>query len=349
MVKNTFLNIALPEEKALARITSSAPPTTWWCPALQSDESTSASESESSFMTCSFGNGNTHCTHSSGPGAECIAADVESTVSDAHVTFAFGTWDIHSPCSSCLNAGCMAEEAESSVSNVQPTFAFGNYEGSYLGLNAGCVADEKGSAASDKLPASTSSGKVTLCLDASITSTFGASALEPQTRLNAKAPAFAPVATVSDEIMSLVESVREVLQGSPDVLSVKVSDVAMGGTTTVLAEVRSSCQGSAIAQQTLSLLKSTLLNTASDSETTYILGYGAQPFQDTSSGFKATIGCVNALQEHSVCWDIYELGFCARRNSCRWCHPKPSDLMQLVVVLKDVHETHPDEIPQENA
>mmetsp|Transcript_71343 Transcript_71343/g.127231 ORF Transcript_71343/g.127231 Transcript_71343/m.127231 type:complete len:405 (+) Transcript_71343:85-1299(+) len=209
-----------------------------------------------------------------------------------------------------------------------------------------------------------SSSKVTLCLDATVTSdgdagsrtklSSKARAFVPtaggfceEVELSSKAPAFVPSAGgfceecaptsegLGGEILGLIEGVREVLQGSPDVLSVQVSEGAMGETTTVLAELRSSGLEAANMAQTLSLLKATLLSMAAESETSYVLGYGAEPFKDTSDGFKATIGCVTPLQEHCVCWDTYELGFCTHRNTCRWLHPLPADLMQFVLVLKE--------------
>mmetsp|Transcript_64271 Transcript_64271/g.114701 ORF Transcript_64271/g.114701 Transcript_64271/m.114701 type:complete len:279 (-) Transcript_64271:135-971(-) len=179
-----------------------------------------------------------------------------------------------------------------------------------------------------------SSGKLTLCLDATVTSTIGASPAGSKTKLSSKAAAFAPHAAVPDEIRYLVEQLREVLQASPDILSVKVSEGFMGGSTTVLAEVRSCSVGAAMVGQTSCLLKATLLNTAAESESTYVLGYKSQPFQDTADGFKATVSCVSSLQEHSVCWDTYELGYCPRRNTCRWCHPLSKDLLQIVVMFK---------------
>mmetsp|Transcript_89446 Transcript_89446/g.154837 ORF Transcript_89446/g.154837 Transcript_89446/m.154837 type:complete len:291 (-) Transcript_89446:104-976(-) len=179
--------------------------------------------------------------------------------------------------------------------------------------------------------------KLTLCLDDTVTSTIGTPPGRAKTKLSSKARAFAPVAAVDPELSYLVETMRETLHSSPDVLSVTVSDGIMGGSATVLAEVRSSCSclGAATIFQMLCMLKATLLNAAAESETAYVLGYGAEPFQDLHCGFQATVGCVSPLQEHSVCWDTYEQGFCPRRNTCRWCHPLPSDLMQVVVMLKE--------------
>lgn len=198
-----------------------------------------------------------------------------------------------------------------------------------------------------------SAGRLTLCLDAAVSSTVGPVPArvktklnskarsfapfsgEPETKLSSKAPAFAPQAAVPDEMRYLIEQVREVLQASPDILSVQVSEGFMGGTTTVLGEVRSCSLGAAQLGQTISLLKATLLNIAAESESTYVLGYKAQPFQDTRDGFRATVSCVSSLQEHSVCWDTYQLGYCPRRKTCRWCHPSSKDLLQLVVMFKE--------------
>lgn len=189
------------------------------------------------------------------------------------------------------------------------------------------------------------SDKVTLCLDASVRSSEGGDA-GGRTKLSSRARAFVPTARgfceetsppaegIGEEIRCVIQGVQEMLEGSPDVLGVQVSAGSMGETTTVLAELRSSGLEATTIEQTLSLLKATLLKMASESETVYVLGYHAEPFKDTKNGFKATIGCVTSLHEHSACWDVYELGCCTHGNRCRWWHPLPTDLMQILVELK---------------
>jgi hypothetical protein len=87
------------------------------------------------------------------------------------------------------------------------------------------------------------------------------------------------------------------------------------------------------------MIKSTLLEAAGQSQCTYILGYATDPFDDMDDGgFRARIGCIPCEQEDSICWDTYQKGFCPRLSSCRWCHPKQSDLVTLEVVLEKVGE-----------
>merc|ERR1719183_1285170 len=81
--------------------------------------------------------------------------------------------------------------------------------------------------------------------------------------------------------------------------------------------------------------KAALLNAATQSESTYILGYGDTPFKDLDPlSFSATIGCVPAAHHDSACWEIYEKGFCPRCATCRWKHPSETDMMRVIVMIK---------------
>lgn len=340
VLKNTFLDIAEPEEKVHARRSSSAPPA--WKPlnpchdgiewdgnaALPSDVSTPSnwstaeSDDESSPLT-----------------TEGSVGDLDGQDTDD----AYPTTDY------------IAEGSEYAASDTQPP-SKGKVT---LCLDAlGFTSETEGSDYASSDTHTSSNGKFKLCLDATVESSPVVPTNAMKTKLSSKAPAFAPgctrgvpdhvcntepdghsmpwpVGVMNKEIHVLVQRVREVLQKSHDILSVNVSESSMGGTTSVHAVVRRGSLGAVLKGQTALLLQNTLLATAEQSESTYILGYKAQPFQDTQDGFKATVGCVTALQEHSICWDTYELGFCPRRNTCRWCHPLPKDLMQLVVTIEE--------------
>mmetsp|Transcript_105954 Transcript_105954/g.187617 ORF Transcript_105954/g.187617 Transcript_105954/m.187617 type:complete len:326 (-) Transcript_105954:336-1313(-) len=320
ILKNTFYDIAEPQEKVNARRSSSAPPS--WKPLdtsgdwdngknFPSDASTTFSDDECSSMTpASLGNSDGHDTdvflspqHSTADESESVTSNVQTIPSEKVMSW--------------------FEE-----SDMSPTEMAGDF----------CCSDKPASEESESAaskPEQVPNGKFTLCLDDTVSSTITCRPGGPRTKLRSNARAFAPVPAINKGILDLIESAREVLQTSPDALSVKVSLGTMGGTTSLLAEVRSSSPEAATVQQTLSLLKATLLDIAAGSEATYILGYGSQPFTDTSCGFSCTVGCISALQEHSVCWDTYEHGFCKRFSSCRWCHPTPMDLMQIDVMLKE--------------
>mmetsp|Transcript_139152 Transcript_139152/g.242152 ORF Transcript_139152/g.242152 Transcript_139152/m.242152 type:complete len:277 (+) Transcript_139152:61-891(+) len=172
--------------------------------------------------------------------------------------------------------------------------------------------------------------KKILCLDACVVKT--------KTRLSPKTLSFVPQAQrcVPEEVFALVQSLETFLRALPDVMSVKVSECAMGATTTLLAEVASHSLGHALIPEMVNSAKSTLLDFSVQSDSLYVLGYSSQPFQDIAGGFKATVGCVSSQMESAVCWDVYEKGCCPRRNTCRWHHPYSTELMQVVLKIQDV-------------
>jgi len=83
-------------------------------------------------------------------------------------------------------------------------------------------------------------------------------------------------------------------------------------------------------QQVLSIAKETLLWVATESETVYVLGYSARPFQATNWGFIAKLGELKGKWHHA-CTDIFRKGFCPRGESCFYAHPKTQTSVNFVV------------------
>lgn len=164
----------------------------------------------------------------------------------------------------------------------------------------------------------------------------------PAIRLNPEARTFEPIpqagASLMGEISTVIAAAASELSGSPYIMSVKVNEgERLGCVTTIFADLKISA-GPAGASEALDQAKAALLNAASRSQITYVLGYDTQPFEDMlvndGSGFKATIGSVHATLQDRICWDTYQRGFCPRRSSCRWCHPLDSDLAPIQIIVK---------------
>jgi len=164
------------------------------------------------------------------------------------------------------------------------------------------------------------------------------------TRLNPEARVFEPTPVQQQqqiggglpaEIWAVINSAKLALTASPHVASVKVTEGALGQTTTIVTEVHSN-MGQYGARETLNVVKAALLGAAARSQMTYILGWGAVPFQDMpgDAGFKGMIGSVPMTMQDSICWDTYQKGYCPRRALCRWCHPLETDLAPLRVILE---------------
>jgi len=73
-------------------------------------------------------------------------------------------------------------------------------------------------------------------------------------------------------------------------------------------------------EQILSIAKEALLCAATQSETVYVLGYSARPFQATPWGFIARMGDLQGNWHHA-CKDIFRQGYCPRGEKCYYGHP----------------------------
>jgi hypothetical protein len=174
-------------------------------------------------------------------------------------------------------------------------------------------------------PPETGKCKVKLSLDDMVNE-------QSRRRLRSQARPFTSSRTPPGEVVKMVANAVEVLMTSKDIVDVHVHDGGMGGTTMIMAQ--SSC-AKPDPQWTFSLVKDALLNTAEQSESTYVLGYGARPFNNLDAlSFSANIAHVPAAHRETACWDHYEKGFCSSYSSCRWSHPSEIDMMRIVVMIK---------------
>jgi len=152
-----------------------------------------------------------------------------------------------------------------------------------------------------------------------------------KTKLRSQAQPFKSVKTPPAELASLIEKAVEVLSSGTDILDVQAHHGGMGGTTMIMASCTSSNPNALLV---LSLVKDALLHSAEQSENTYILGYGAQPFRNLDSlSFSVSVACIPAAHQNTACWDMYETGLCCHA-ACTWDHPSDMDKMRIIVMVK---------------
>lgn len=174
-------------------------------------------------------------------------------------------------------------------------------------------------------PQETRQSKVTLALSDMVTAAS-------RTKLRSNAQKFTSVVAPPSEVEMMINNAAEVFRSGGGMMDVKVCQGGMGGTTMVVATSSHSCPD---VTWLLTMVKDTLLHSAEESQNTYIMGYGAQPFNNLDSlSFSANIACVPAAHRDTACWDTYEKGFCPRCNSCRWDHPSEADMMRVIFMVK---------------
>jgi len=154
----------------------------------------------------------------------------------------------------------------------------------------------------------------------------------PRTKLRSQAATFKSVVAAPAEVTQVIDNAVAALSCCPDIINTSVQHGGMGGTTIIVGESASTDPD---VSWTFVSVKDTLLKSAEQSENTYILGYGNQPFNTLDNlSFSASVVCVPAAHQSTACWDMYEQGFCSRCSTCRWDHPGKLDTMRIVVMIK---------------
>jgi len=237
-------------------------------------------------------------------------------------------------------ADCRTDHSEMPTANDKSRRCWSDIE--FSGEFADCRTDHS------EMPTATDKSRVTLSLDDMVSTepkvrcklTTKAQPFKPlqvRCKLTTKAQPFKPSGAPPAEVQAVIENARAVLSSGKDIVNVRVNDGGMGGTTVITGESSSTDPD---ASRTLALVKDALLNSASQSENTYILGYDAQPFNNLGPlSFSASIACVPTAHQGTECWDTYQQGFCPRCTTCRWNHPSEYDKMRLIVMIKQTSST----------
>lgn len=241
-------------------------------------------------------------------------ADALEAEDDASTVDSIEDREVSSAClSSCDSDGASSEH---------------NGEKRVLRLDGGLSSSESDGSASDH-----GGERVTL----SLCDTIAAGEAPRRTKLQSKARMFEPVQALPRDMHCVLMAAHAALTSSPSVFDVHMSDGRLGGTTTIVGSYARGALQVFELVKTLSIVKMVLLDAASNSENTYVIGYSGEPFTEIGhSGFSAKIGSVMPLQESTTCWDSYQKGFCPRQATCRWCHPQDSDLANVIVMLNEV-------------
>lgn len=140
---------------------------------------------------------------------------------------------------------------------------------------------------------------------------------------------------VPAEVQSVLASARGILTRIPGVTSVDVNLGTPGTLSTITVNLNSCSSKPSLVASVLSTAKSALLDLAASSQSTYVLGYEARPFQDESNGngFATVLASMPPEWECSACWDVYQKGICCRRKTCKWQHPGRNQLQPLRIVV----------------
>lgn len=153
-----------------------------------------------------------------------------------------------------------------------------------------------------------------------------------KTKLKTQVQPFKPVSPDVDEVASVIKDAVDALSKADGVFDVTVNDGGMGGTTMIVGKFVSGHED----QDWMSMVQDAIRGSTERKESTYLLGYGAQPFknQQPFNSFSAKIVRVPSSHRGTACWTTYEKGSCGHLEKCLCDHPSETDMMRLIVMLK---------------
>jgi len=143
----------------------------------------------------------------------------------------------------------------------------------------------------------------------------------PRTRNRARSSCLEPSLESLQELKSVLGTARHALMTSPSVLDTELTLAAVGTIATLCIQMLPNSPESAYVS-VAAIAKAELLEAAAASESVYVLGYEAKPFEDdVGKGFSTTLAIAPRSWECTACWETYQKGVCPRGKKCKWQHP----------------------------
>lgn len=158
-----------------------------------------------------------------------------------------------------------------------------------------------------------------------------------RTRLNSGARAWAPSEAAApaavarrdfrEEVQALVLAAKSALEAGPSGAEAEVTEGTPGWS--ILAQLPSRHRQHR--DQLLLAAKESLLRSAEQLTSTYVLGHQRQPFKVTPLGFTASLMCIE--DPSGSCWTFVEQGCCRFGSQCQWHHPACKMVVNVMVTL----------------
>lgn len=153
-----------------------------------------------------------------------------------------------------------------------------------------------------------------------------------QQKLDRKAPSFTPTCKPCEDPNEVLDSIKHSLASIAGVESVEVRKPSVEGSlATVAIKIDATISTTA---QVKDAAQTMLLEAATNSQSTYVLGYEAEPFKDLNeSTFVVMLAALPPAWNRTACWDTYSMGACPRGKSCKWQHPGKREMQPVRVTL----------------
>jgi len=134
---------------------------------------------------------------------------------------------------------------------------------------------------------------------------------------------------------TVLASAKKVLDSTPGVVGTSIVLGIAGNIATLFIDMSPSAQETTRLSVT-AISKAALLEAAASTQSVYILGYEATPFEDIvgSTGFAGTLAITPNTCQFRACWGTLKKGFCPRGAKCKWWHPGRDEIQPIQVVVR---------------
>jgi hypothetical protein len=159
-----------------------------------------------------------------------------------------------------------------------------------------------------------------------------------RTMLKFEAPAFQPVPTDA-KMDAVANALYLVLASCGQMNGITIERGIRGESPTLIsAELQAGRNATTRCYDIMHLAKQSLDAITARLTTVSLLSARVQR-EDCGYSLRSSIACLPEAKQDSMCWDMFNKGYCPRRSQCRWYHPQGSDIGRLKVSIKYVEES----------
>jgi len=146
--------------------------------------------------------------------------------------------------------------------------------------------------------------------------------------------------SLQGKVDKIMEDIRNCLLSSNPVSAVSIEKGVYGKSgTSITSAVQDGADAFARSYKVLHAAKNALEGSTASQRAVSLL---SARMHKESHGYslRSTIACVPESEEQRVCWDMFQKGFCPRRQRCQWHHPMESDTVRIKISVRHLDMTN---------
>jgi len=148
------------------------------------------------------------------------------------------------------------------------------------------------------------------------------------------------VLALQSKVDKIMDDIRSCLLSSNPGSAVSIDKGVYGKSgTSIMTAVQDGADAFARSYKVLHAAKTALESSTASQHAVSLL---SARMHKESHGYslRSTVACVPESEEQRVCWDMFQRGFCPRRQRCQWHHPMESDTVRIKISVRHLDMTN---------